>query len=107
MFNSGSIEKKRPLEYVEMSINCMLIPERGKKAPLLTLLDVHTRKAPAYFSTEFKQRFKYFTFAQGTELMNQYFNSQRSHGSLKRKLLRNFGYRKATLWAKKLMPLKE
>ena len=37
------VETTRPLECVEMDIKCVWIPERGKQAYLLTLLDVHTR----------------------------------------------------------------
>lgn len=39
---------ERPLQCVEMDIKCVWIPERGKQAYLLTLLDVHTRKVLAY-----------------------------------------------------------
>ena len=42
------IETDRPLQYVEMDIKCVWIPENGKQAFLLTLLDVHTRKVLAY-----------------------------------------------------------
>ena len=38
---------ERPLECVEMDIKCVWIPERGKQAYLLTLLDVHTRRVLA------------------------------------------------------------
>lgn len=39
---------ERPLECVEMDIKCVWVPERGKQAYLLTLLDVHTRRVLAY-----------------------------------------------------------
>ena len=42
------INSSRPLEYVEMDIKCVWIPDRGKCAYLLTLLDVHTRKVLAH-----------------------------------------------------------
>lgn len=38
------IKTTRPLEYIEMDIKCVWVPDRGKCAYLLTLLDVHTRK---------------------------------------------------------------
>lgn len=38
----------RPLQCIEMDIKCVWIPERGKQAYLLTLLDVHTRKVLAH-----------------------------------------------------------
>ena len=50
------IETDRPLQYVEMDIKCVWIPEKGKQAYLLTLLDVHTRKVLAYsFDWNMKQ----------------------------------------------------
>lgn len=50
------IETLRPLQYVEMDIKCVWIPEKGKMAYLLTLLDVHTRKVLAYsFDWNMKQ----------------------------------------------------
>ncbi len=50
------IETNCPLEYVEMDIKCVWIPEKGKQAYLLTLLDVHTRKVLAYsFDWNMKQ----------------------------------------------------
>ena len=42
------IKSVRPLEYVEMDIKCIWVPDRGKCAYLLTLLDVHTRKVLAH-----------------------------------------------------------
>ena len=42
------IKTVRPLEYVEMDIKWVWVPDRGKCAYLLTLLDVHTRKVLAY-----------------------------------------------------------
>ena len=42
------IKTVRPLEYVEMDIKCVWVPDRGKCAYLLTLLDVHTRKVLAH-----------------------------------------------------------
>lgn len=42
------IKSVRPLEYVEMDIKCVWVPDRGKCAYLLTLLDVHTRKVLAH-----------------------------------------------------------
>ena len=50
------IETERPLEYVEMDIKCVWIPDKGKQAYLLTLLDVHTRKVLDYsFGWNMKQ----------------------------------------------------
>jgi putative transposase len=47
---------QRPLECVEMDIKCVWIPERGKQAYLLSLLDVHTRKVLAHeFAWQMKQ----------------------------------------------------
>jgi transposase InsO family protein len=42
--NYRKVETTRPLECVEMDIKCVWVPERGKQAYLLTLLDVHTRQ---------------------------------------------------------------
>ena len=39
---------EKPLECVEMDVKCVWIPERGKQAYLLTLLDVHTRRVLAH-----------------------------------------------------------
>lgn len=50
------IKTNRPLEYVEMDIKCVWVPEKGKQAYLLTLLDVHTRKVLDYsFGWNMKQ----------------------------------------------------
>ena len=50
------VETTRPLECVEMDIKFVWIPERGKQAYLLTLLDVHTRHTPGYsFSWHMKK----------------------------------------------------
>ena len=38
----------RPLECIEMDIKCVWIPEQGKQAYLLTLLDIHTRHTLAH-----------------------------------------------------------
>jgi transposase InsO family protein len=39
---------ERPLQCVEMDIKCVWIPQRGKQAYLLSLLDVHTRRVLAH-----------------------------------------------------------
>ncbi|MEM6845701.1 MAG: DDE-type integrase/transposase/recombinase [Bacteroidota bacterium] len=42
------IKTNRPLQYVEMDIKYVWVPDQGKCAYLLTLLDVHTRKVLAH-----------------------------------------------------------
>jgi putative transposase len=51
------VETTRPLECVEMDIKMVWLPDRGKNAYLLTLLDVHTRKVLGYkFALSIKQK---------------------------------------------------
>lgn len=51
------VDTSRPLQCVEMDIKMVWLPDRGKNAYLLTLLDIHTRKVLGYrFALSIKQK---------------------------------------------------
>lgn len=51
------VETKQPLDCLEIDIKCVWIPQRGKNAYLLSLIDVHTRKLLGYvFDWQMKKK---------------------------------------------------